>query len=60
MARKRRSVAAPGAWRSGSTRRRARRGPAVLGAWGYDGVELGGFFDHATVERYPDKASRRS
>ncbi len=31
----------------------------VLGAWGYDGVELGGFFDHATVERYPDKASRK-
>ena len=31
----------------------------VLGAWGYDGVELGGFFDHATVERFPDKASRK-
>jgi sugar phosphate isomerase/epimerase len=31
----------------------------VLAAWGYDGVELGGFFDHATVERYPDKASRK-
>jgi sugar phosphate isomerase/epimerase len=30
----------------------------VLAAWGYDGVELGGFFDHATVERYPDRASR--
>lgn len=30
----------------------------VLAAWGYDGVELGGFFDHVTVERYPDKASR--
>lgn len=30
----------------------------VLSAWGYDGVELGGFFDHVTVERYPDKASR--
>ena len=23
----------------------------VLGAFGYDGIELGGFFDHATVER---------
>jgi sugar phosphate isomerase/epimerase len=32
---------------------------AVLGAFDYDGIELGGFFDHATVERYPDKASRR-
>lgn len=30
----------------------------VLSAFGYDGIELGGFFDHATVERYPDKASR--
>ncbi len=30
----------------------------VLSAWGYDGVELGGFFDHVTVERYPDRASR--
>ena len=25
----------------------------VLGAWGYDGVELGGFFDHA-----PSSATR--
>lgn len=31
----------------------------VLGAFGYDGIELGGFFDHATVERYPDTASRK-
>lgn len=31
----------------------------VLSAFDYDGIELGGFFDHATVERYPDKASRR-
>jgi sugar phosphate isomerase/epimerase len=30
----------------------------VLSAFGYDGIELGGFFDHATVERFPDKASR--
>jgi sugar phosphate isomerase/epimerase len=30
----------------------------VLSAFGYDGIEVGGFFDHATVERYPDKASR--
>jgi len=30
----------------------------VLSAFGYDGVELAGFFDHATVERYPDKGSR--
>jgi sugar phosphate isomerase/epimerase len=32
---------------------------AVLGAFGYDGIELGGFFDHATIERYPDLASRQ-
>ena len=31
----------------------------VLSAFGYDGIELGGFFDHATVERFPDKASRQ-
>jgi sugar phosphate isomerase/epimerase len=31
----------------------------VLSAFGYDGIELAGFFDHATVERYPDKASRK-
>lgn len=31
----------------------------VLSAFEYDGVELGGFFDHATVERYPDTESRR-
>ena len=31
----------------------------VLSAFGYDGIELAGFFDHATVERYPDKDSRR-
>ena len=30
----------------------------VLSAFGYDGIELGGFFDHCTVERFPDKASR--
>lgn len=32
---------------------------SVLSAFGYDGIELGGFFDHATVERYPDKESRK-
>ena len=31
----------------------------VLSAFGYDGIELAGFFDHATVERYPDRASRK-
>lgn len=31
----------------------------VLSAFGYDGVELGGFFDHCTVERFPDKTSRQ-
>jgi sugar phosphate isomerase/epimerase len=31
----------------------------VLSAFEYDGIELAGFFDHATVERYPDKESRR-
>ena len=31
----------------------------VLSAFGYDGIELAGFFDHATVERYPDKDSRK-
>ena len=31
----------------------------VLSAFGYDGIELGGFFDHATQERYPDKESRK-
>lgn len=30
----------------------------VLSAFEYDGIELGGFFDHATVERYPDRESR--
>jgi sugar phosphate isomerase/epimerase len=30
----------------------------VLSAFEYDGIELAGFFDHATVERYPDAASR--
>jgi sugar phosphate isomerase/epimerase len=30
----------------------------VLSAFDYDGVELGGFFDHCTVERFPDRASR--
>ncbi len=38
--------------------RRSSRCSQVLSAFDYDGVELGGFFDHATVERYPDKASR--
>ncbi len=32
----------------------------VLSAFGYDGIELAGFFDHATVERYPDKKSRKT
>ncbi|MCD6727727.1 MAG: sugar phosphate isomerase/epimerase [Solirubrobacteraceae bacterium] len=31
----------------------------VFSAFEYDGIELAGFFDHATVERYPDAASRR-
>lgn len=31
----------------------------VLSAFDYDGIELAGFFDHATVERYPDAASRK-
>ena len=31
----------------------------VLSAFGYDGIELAGFFDHATIERYPDAASRQ-
>ncbi len=31
----------------------------VLSVFGYDGIELGGFFDHATVERYPGKESRK-
>ncbi len=31
----------------------------VLAAFEYDGIELGGFFDHATVERFPDQASRK-
>ena len=31
----------------------------VLSAFGYDGIELAGFFDHATPERYPDKESRK-
>jgi sugar phosphate isomerase/epimerase len=30
----------------------------VLSAFGYDGIELAGFFDHATVEKYPDRQSR--
>lgn len=30
----------------------------VLSAFDYDGIEVGGFFDHVTVERFPDKASR--
>lgn len=32
----------------------------VLSAFGYDGIELAGFFDHATIERYPDRKSRRA
>jgi sugar phosphate isomerase/epimerase len=31
----------------------------VLSAFEYDGIELAGFFDHATVEKYPDEASRK-
>ncbi len=31
----------------------------VLSAFGYDGIELAGFFDHATIEKYPDAASRK-
>ena len=31
----------------------------VLSAFGYDGIELAGFFDHATIDRYPDKESRK-
>jgi sugar phosphate isomerase/epimerase len=31
----------------------------VLSAFGYDGIELAGFFDHATLDRYPDKESRK-
>jgi sugar phosphate isomerase/epimerase len=31
----------------------------VLSAFEYDGIELAGFFDHATVEKYPDAASRK-
>jgi sugar phosphate isomerase/epimerase len=31
----------------------------VMSAFGYDGVEIGGFLDHATIERYPDSASRQ-
>ncbi len=31
----------------------------VLSAFDYDGVELGGFLDHATIERFPDSASRQ-
>lgn len=32
---------------------------AVLSAFGYDGIELAGFFDHVTLEKYPDAASRK-
>ena len=31
----------------------------VLAAFGFDGIELAGFFDHATIEKYPDAASRK-
>jgi sugar phosphate isomerase/epimerase len=31
----------------------------VLSAFGYAGIELGGFFDHATLERFPDRERRR-
>ena len=31
----------------------------VLSAFGYDGIELAGFFDHASIEKYPDSASRK-
>jgi sugar phosphate isomerase/epimerase len=30
----------------------------VIAGFGYDGVELAGFFDHATIERFPDERSR--
>jgi sugar phosphate isomerase/epimerase len=32
---------------------------AVLSAFGYDGIELGGIDGHASLERYPDGAGRR-
>ncbi len=35
------------------------QGVKVLSAFEYDGIELAGFFDHATVEKYPDAASRK-
>lgn len=31
----------------------------AISAFGYDGIELAGFGDHATLERYPDRRSRR-
>ena len=31
----------------------------VLSAFGYDGIELAGFFDHATVERTRTRTSRK-
>jgi sugar phosphate isomerase/epimerase len=31
----------------------------VISAFGYDGIELAGFHDHATIERYQDTESRR-
>lgn len=31
----------------------------VLAAFGFDGIELAGFFDHATIEKYPDAVSRK-
>jgi sugar phosphate isomerase/epimerase len=30
----------------------------VIGALGYDGIELAGFYDHATIERFRDKRNR--
>ncbi len=30
----------------------------VIGAFGFDGVELAGFLGHATIERFPDRDSR--
>lgn len=31
----------------------------VLSAFGYDGIEIAGFFDHCTLQTHPDKASRQ-
>ena len=39
--------------------RRWSRSWTCLSAFGYDGIELAGFFDHATIEKYPDAVSRK-